>query len=704
MASIKEIKELVNNNEDKIDLLLINRLISPDDIAKINDPDGDINEQLSAFNNISKAVKKEFSDSYLNNLALISTDEEMSELNKFIQSVDKMIPKSTSGLSEKLIAQIDKFNDIDNPDLGLVILRNQLEGKNDQDTREFIRNNSKSLEKIFNKDVLQNIPDLEDAMDEEPEYGVDNTDYDAMFGRKNVLDEFYDLSMREIERRAKKNGMTGQELLLRLQDAKIAKDREAIAHGRWNKNDGKLTNLANELTGTLSTFFLPRIQEAIERGETPSEKDIALDALENAAYATPIGGVGRLAKLAGATKYGSKVGSKVGSTVGNVLKASSKKSPIVKVTKALGGSTVGKGVSKVGRGAKSVYDVGSPWAANFVVPGITEVMDAVAYDGAYDGADNPRGDFSMLDVGTGGLVNAATPWFLRKGGQGLATKFGGSRGAWGKLGTLGEGQTTKEMVVPIRSGLNKKKDIIDGFWNLNNGKQPTKAQLLDYRQRLDKESRGLIEGLDNYKSIDEYFLDNPMAELLYSSNRAKDRGHVFGVAEAPGEFLLPPLGESGIGKVGNYDKVRPKSKTNPGKINTLSGNQEKIWNAIPELEATQSAKGAGQLISELIGQNYLTNKAGDVIYGNEEVKVAMPIPNVNIVNQWIKGITEEQERKKKKERSLKDQYKGEGVLDKALEDAKKKQQDEKQKAQKQMQGVYNMLNPEMTVKKLYSNI
>jgi ParB family chromosome partitioning protein len=56
--------------------------------------------------------------------------------------------------------------------------------------------------------------------------------------------------------------------------AKIAKDREAFAHGRWRDDASIPENIANEVGGTLLTLFGRRQQEAIARGEDPKLKEI----------------------------------------------------------------------------------------------------------------------------------------------------------------------------------------------------------------------------------------------------------------------------------------------------------------------------------------------------------------------------------------------------------------------------------------------
>lgn len=140
----------------------------------------------------------------------------------------------------------------------------------------------------------------------------------------------------------------------RASEEEVKRTRHKIAHGEdeggWFESP---TAFAHNLGGSLMTLLNRRSQEAIERGEDPTLKDIALDAVENAAYTyNPAG------KLVAPLKIGAGEGTKF----------------------LLGG------------------------LANAANPSIMETLDAAAYG---DDENTDRKNFSLADVLLGTGVNAA---------------------------------------------------------------------------------------------------------------------------------------------------------------------------------------------------------------------------------------------------------------------------------------------------------
>lgn len=659
MAKNNKISDWAKSNKDLLIDMYDKGYIEKEDIIKMNNRDEEytIDAQNRSFEKIKNDIQSRYSDDKINSdeAKKILGQERLDGFRKFRESVDKFDVKNPL-VSAKIIDQIDNSG-IESPVLN--VLKKHIKDMSDKDTREFIFNNREFLKHTFKDDVLENIPDLHTQVNKSPDYGVQDTNFDKMFedlGQEDVLDNFYDMDWRDIATIAKQKGITFKELMLQMQDAKIDKDRDDIAHGRWNNTSvprqsdnpkkGKFwSNMGNELGGSLMTAFTPRRQEAIARGEDPSLKDTALDITENALYALPMGSVGRGVKLVGA---GTKVGSKVGSKVGNSL--------IGKGVKSLGGTSVGKV-------AKAV----SPLTNNFVVPTITEAMDSYAYDNE----DDPRADFSIVDPLIGGAVNIATPLVLRRGGSFLKRVTDNKMG--GKLSNLGQGQTAKEMTDEVRKKIAKDNKILEKYKGLPKGKrnpsQPTKDTRDSFIQSIDADDRVRARKLlDDYDAggLDENYL--------------KSRDFVLGVAESPGNTPSK--------KVENYQISRGKE---PSDNYRLSDKQVPLYEALG-LGATENAKGAGEIIKELVLQNFVTNKMGDVLYGNEESNIAMPIPFISNINQFVKDIEGKKDREKAKKKSEDKEDIGKDALKRAVE------------GQKQMQGVYNMLNPEMTVKRLYSNI
>lgn len=163
--------------------------------------------------------------------------------------------------------------------------------------------------------------------------------------------------------------------------------------------------VARNIGGKLSGFFTPRMNETIQRGETPyNPADVGLDLGENALMTAPLG--------------------TAGSVLGRVA---------TKIAPAIAGTTAAKLGGKLGR----------TLALNSIVPAAMEVADAAAYDDP----ENPRSEANIGDIATGTAVNIATPMFVRGSAAGIQGKLNGmgSRNkAWTRaLSHVGENPYTQ---------------------------------------------------------------------------------------------------------------------------------------------------------------------------------------------------------------------------------------------------------------------
>ena len=141
--------------------------------------------------------------------------------------------------------------------------------------------------------------------------------------------------------------------------------RKDIAEGNFETGN-KFKDVANTVYGKfLGPVFARRQQEAIARGEAPEARDYVGDIGEQALYMAPWGVATRLAN----------------------------------------GSKLAKGVL-------------SGVLGNAATPTIMEGYDAIAY-----GEDNPRGEFSAWDVGSGTVTNAIAPWTIKGPMMGLGRLF-----------------------------------------------------------------------------------------------------------------------------------------------------------------------------------------------------------------------------------------------------------------------------------------
>lgn len=264
-------------------------------------------------------------------------------------------------LSEQFRENIKKSDVRDDLTAGLY---NAVKGMSDEQFKEYMY----SSRKYFKENMpvaVDKIEGFQKYVSEEPSWGTENIDYDKVTGSDNALDNFFNYDMKDFEYFGSKVGMTGKEFMQQMAKDKTALDRRRIAHGEdaggWFDSP---TAFAHNLAGAFMNVMAPRSQEAIERGEEPSTKDIVLDVAVDAAQALP---VGKLTKVPAATKaFG----------IRNIL-------------------------------------------TNAAVPAAAEVADAAAY-----GDENPRGTFDPVDVAKGTAVNIMMPRFLGKYGSESWDDFG----------------------------------------------------------------------------------------------------------------------------------------------------------------------------------------------------------------------------------------------------------------------------------------
>lgn len=253
-------------------------------------------------------------------------------------------------LSEKFREAIDNA---EFSDPKLTDLYKAVNGMSDDEFKSYIYTNRDYFKKNM-AGAIDEIDGFRELVTVEPDYGVkDNIDYEKITGSPDALsdEKIYSYDMKDFEEFGKKAGMTGRDFMKKMFEDKTKLDRYKIAHGEdeggWFSSPKAFVK---NLAGATMNLLAPRSQEAIERGESPTVKDVVLDEAQNVLYAMPWG------KVAGAA---------------------------TKIPKA--GNVISKAV-KAGE--------------NVLTPLTTETLDAVAYDD-----ENPRGDFSWGDVGTGWLVN-----------------------------------------------------------------------------------------------------------------------------------------------------------------------------------------------------------------------------------------------------------------------------------------------------------
>lgn len=618
MAQNSKITKWAKDNQEALYMLYEDGVLSEEQLRTLVNLKGDydVTKQDAEFDKVKQTIQSKLTNERINKAVKndLMSDIDAKIYESLFKSVAAFDKPTDDLLSSKLTEQIKSSGYKDLP--LLKGMTEQIKNMSDKDVREYIYNQRKYLNQNLPGKAIESIPDLQEYMTIQPDYGVKNTNYAKMFNDEKILDKLNEYSFRDIDYIARKNGMTGKELLKDLTEAKIAKDREAIAHGRWRSDASFLDNIANEVGGTLLTLFGRRQQEAIARGEEPELKDIAGDIGEQLAYMAPVG------RIAG---------------------------PVAKAVSHL--PKIGQVASKV---AAAATNVGS----NAIVPTATELYDKIVYD-----KNNPRGEFSIADALVGTGVNAAAPWVLREAGEGLG-KLTGSKNIQKYWGELAEGKTSDEIIkdiqnkykgvkiqdadnpnvsAEVRRRAQELKSIIAADQDMANTLTQSQPLVFDIAKEPGKTLAEKAKNYANRTYPEGYTIldidasaNAPTVSELYNMI-SKTEGAIQGnpeltVAGKMGEFIPEKLAQ--------YE-------ANP---NVISDRLMNVYDKLG-LDAVEAAKSSKELLEEDLIKNYLTNQAGNFIYADRNIT----IPGLSILpidfNQLLKEQREKVEREKAKEKS-----------------------------------------------------
>lgn len=628
MATNTKNKEWAKANKDMLMDMLDKGYISLEDLQAINNKGEKftIEQQDAAFDRVKKDIQSRYSDERLEGTDVL-TDNEKNAFRTFRQSVDKFDKPTDSLLSSKLIEQINSSGYKDIPLLkGMV---GQLKNLSDSDTREYIYNQRHFLDKSLPSKVIESIPDLQEYMTVQPNYGVKNTNYAKMFNDEDILDKLNEYSFRDIDYIARKNGMTGKELLKDLTDAKIAKDRNLVAHGgRWrdvfdaDKYNSLLDNpIASNVGGSLLTLFGRRQQEAIARGEEPGWKDIGGDVGEQLAYMAPVG------RIAG---------------------------PVAKVA-----ARIGPRASKIAAATTNV-------ASNAIVPTATELYDKIVYDN-----DNQRGEFSIADALVGTGVNAIVPFGLRELGEGIG-KLTGSKNIQKYWAELAEGKTSDDVINAAEA----ERDFISRNRSRVNQKGSAGDLTPEYYQKITSVNTELTDKAENQlmKSLSkENGVTTPNQQALkmaikdpstltkskdYLTIYKKDRNVHNKNGELDNQYIYDGKEWSTLVKA---MKGGEKTYKWHGEIKEVPDVSELKAALDPKFvkkyqnspyATSMFLKTNKELASEDAIKNYLTNQFGNFTYADKSINLPglsmLPID----INQYVKDYRDNKERQKAKEESI----------------------------------------------------
>lgn len=617
MAQNTKITKFAKDNQEALYMLYEDGVLSEEQLRTLVNLKGDydVTKQDAIFDKIKQTIQSKLTNERLNNSVnndLMSADDAKMYESLF-KSVSEFDKTKDALLSTKLTEQIKSSGYKDLP--LLTGMTDQIKNMSDTDVKEYIYNQRQFLNQMLPGKAIESIPDLQEYMTIQPSYGVKNTDYAKMFNDDEILDKLNEIPFRDIDYIARKNGMTGKELINDLTEAKIAKDREDIAHGRWRSDASIPRNIANEVGGTLLTLFGRRQQEAIERGEEPDEWDIGGDIGEQLAYMAPVGRVaGPVAKIVSRIPKIGQIGSKIASTATNV-------------------------------------------GSNAIVPVASEFYDTMIYD-----SDNPRGEFSVADVSVGTGVNLIAPWAIREVGEGIG-RIANSPNISQKWGQFANGKSADEIIKEIQ---NKYKGVkIQDADNPNvSAEVRRRAQELKSIISADPD---LATTLAQREPIAFEVAKEPGKNLAEKAKKYASRKYPTGytLLDVDAAVNAPSVSElykniTDLGIPGNPELTVAgrMGKAVPDKLAQYEANpnviSDRLMNVYDKLglDAVEAAKSNRELYGEDAVKNWLTNQFGNFTYADKSINIP-GLSNLIDVNKYVKEQREKDEREKAKEKSRK---------------------------------------------------
>lgn len=244
--------------------------------------------------------------------------------------------------------------------------------------------------------------------------------------------------------------------------------------------------------------------------------------------------------------------------------------------------------------------------SNAVNPAITETADALVYS---DDNDNERSVFQPADVVKGTLVNMATPYALLRGAGTTARRYGLPEGAAKWVEEYGTGTTARDL----------KNQWIKDVKMVN-------------EQRLNPNSTPLKQKLDS-KSVIE--------SKDYKASLPEGHQNILTGEESLNGIIYQP-GKNFDEKLANYNKnTVNKIKKGTPEYERLASEYE-MWVPPEQIIQAENLKATEDIIMQEMLKNYLTNKAGDLMYSDQPDK--LPLVG-RLFRKSPKTLKEEQEAK-----------------------------------------------------------
>lgn len=599
MSVDKKIQKWAQDNFDYLNRMRQSGIISTDDMVALANYEGkrSMEDQQAIFDRVKRDINERLSESKLAEAESKFGRSYVDDLRKFRKTVED--PKKASLLSDQLINDIEESGIGDNEVLSGI--SKQVKGMSNDELREYLWSGRQYFNQMLRNKDIDRVPNLQEYLTIKPAFGKKEYNFDKMFGDKNVLDKMNDYSMRDIEFIAAKNGMTGKELLEKMSEAKTKKDRYDQAHFQWNWEKTKDEPVEQTIRAGLG-LFANRTQEAIERGEDPTKKDIAGDALEQGLYLMPWNRV-------------------------------------------------------IGTGAKALK-----FLSNAAAPTVSKVYDMKMYDDDKRGNDDLLD--AGLQVGAGTAVNLFTPALVQQT-VGRLSKRGGAKGAAEAWRTFGEEKTNKEITDQFFNQFKDVNINMINNPHVSDEKKALARQLKEIiteSPELYKEIKDQNGGI--FREIASSDGSNMGEKMNSWMKKNKNKGYTYVTSD--GEVIQADTQEKFRKMIGEKldDKAQGmqvfnQMYNNPTQKSFASPNLQDVYSKYLG-EANQGVPVNEAIANEAV-KNYVTNQLGNNSYGEGRID----LPGVNILSQFGLDINtpireyrddkrrdEEEKKKKKKYESI----------------------------------------------------
>lgn len=425
---------------------------------------------------------------------------------------------------------------------------------------------------------------------------------------------------------------------------------------------------------TVQQWFTPRTYERRMRGEDDNYKDLGLDVLENMAYTFLPGKIiksvpkiprlipARLSDVADLFGKGSK-GARITDKVAKVLNKGVDfvaDNPVSKFVAKGADFAVNNPVTKKVAGHPVVNTVANFGVGNVSNPFVMEGLDALAYD---DNENTDRKDFSLTDALIGSSINVGAPIAFKAPVGMVGRALGGAKrgpkiSKW--VNQLGEGKSISDISKEARELGAPKNVVLKAKKGVQNKQKMLNAQVKEAEEHLAnikrdtpddiakiKEAEGYVDWVKSYVNEHTKAVDKFIPHLKTARDKVGYKEYDENLFAYLDELSMLDETFKEIQKPKNYFTNRIKGTYEQkaelvdavlNKLEIADANKYVIRDEL--LDILKDVKFDSDKKFEEYLLNYLTNKYGDMAYGDR----ASSLP---IVGQGIKWLNERELAKKR---------------------------------------------------------